>query len=38
MSITDRLSEGRYDKEIAPEEVRAILSEEVEKVLGVVVA
>ncbi|EFO32388.1 signal recognition particle-docking protein FtsY [Roseibium sp. TrichSKD4] len=34
MAITDRLSDGRYDKEIAPDEVRAILSEEVEKVLA----
>ncbi|GAB4525739.1 MAG: hypothetical protein Tsb0019_27770 [Roseibium sp.] len=34
MAITDRLSDGRYDKEISPEEVRAILSEEVEKVLA----
>ena len=33
MAITERLSEGRYDKEIAPEEVRAVLAEEVEKVL-----
>ncbi len=33
MAITDRLSDGRYDKEISPEEVRAILSEEVENVL-----
>ncbi len=33
MAITDRLSDGRYDKEISPEEVRAILSEEVQKVL-----
>lgn len=33
MAITERLSEGRYNKEIAPEEVRAILSEEVERVL-----
>ncbi|MBO0346728.1 signal recognition particle-docking protein FtsY [Roseibium sp. CAU 1637] len=33
MSITERLSDGRYNKEIAPEEVRAILAEEVEKVL-----
>ena len=33
MAITDRLSQGRYNKEIEPEEVRAILSEEVEKVL-----
>lgn len=34
MAITDRLSDGRYNKEISPEEVRAILSEEVEKVLA----
>jgi fused signal recognition particle receptor len=34
MAITDRLSDGRYDKEISPEEVRSILSEEVEKVLS----
>lgn len=34
MAITERLSEGRYNKEISPEEVRAILSEEVEKVLA----
>ncbi|WP_417671198.1 signal recognition particle-docking protein FtsY [Roseibium sp.] len=33
MSIIDRLSDGRYDKEIEPEEVRAILADEVEKVL-----
>eukprot|EP00903_Cladosiphon_okamuranus_P002441 g2439.t1 len=33
MAITDRLSEGRYNKEISPEEVREILSEEVERVL-----
>ncbi|GGB37949.1 hypothetical protein GCM10011316_07540 [Roseibium aquae] len=33
MAITDRLSDGRYNKEISPEEVRAVLSEEVEKVL-----
>jgi len=33
MAITERLSDGRYDKEISPEEVREILSEEVEKVL-----
>ncbi|WP_269584989.1 signal recognition particle-docking protein FtsY [Roseibium sp. Sym1] len=33
MAITERLSDGRYDKEISPEEVRSILSEEVEKVL-----
>jgi fused signal recognition particle receptor len=31
--IGDRLSEGRYDKEISPDAVRAILAEEVEKVL-----
>ncbi|WP_417711336.1 signal recognition particle-docking protein FtsY [Roseibium aggregatum] len=34
MAITDRLSDGRYNKEISPEEVRAILAEEVEKVLA----
>ena len=33
MAITDRLSDGRYNKEISPEEVREVLSEEVEKVL-----
>lgn len=33
MSITDRLSDGRFDKEISPEEVRSILSEEVQQVL-----
>lgn len=33
MAITERLAEGRFDKEIEPEEVRAILSEEVERVL-----
>jgi len=33
MAITDRLSQGRYNKEIEPEEVREILSEEVEKAL-----
>ncbi|MFD1697669.1 signal recognition particle-docking protein FtsY [Roseibium aestuarii] len=33
MAITERLASGRYDKEIAPEEVRAILADEVEKVL-----
>ncbi len=33
MAITGRLSEGRFDKEISPEEVREVLSEEVEKVL-----
>lgn len=34
MAITERLSDGRYDKEISPEEVRAVLSEEVERVLA----
>lgn len=34
MAITERLSDGRYDKEISPEEVREILSDEVEKVLA----
>ena len=34
MAITERLSDGRYDKEISPEEVREILAEEVEKVLA----
>ena len=33
-SITERLGSGRFDKEISPEEVRAILAEEVEKVLA----
>lgn len=31
--ITSRLSEGRFDKEIAPEEVKAVLAEEIEKSL-----
>ncbi len=31
--ITDALSKGRYDKGIAPEEVRAVLASEIEKVL-----
>ncbi|MEN3929542.1 signal recognition particle-docking protein FtsY [Microvirga sp. W0021] len=31
--ITDRLSDGRFDKEISPEEVKAILADEVEKSL-----
>lgn len=31
--ITDRLSEGRYDKEISPEAVKTILAEEVEAAL-----
>lgn len=34
MSITERLADGRFDKEISPEEVRAVLAEEVEKVLA----
>ncbi len=33
MRITDRLSEGRYDKEISPEMIRAILAQEVETAL-----
>ncbi len=33
MRITDRLSEGRYDKEISPDAVKAILAEEVEAAL-----
>ncbi|NBN65522.1 signal recognition particle-docking protein FtsY [Pannonibacter tanglangensis] len=33
-SITERLGSGRFDKEISPEEVRAVLAEEVEKVLA----
>ncbi|KUO54988.1 MAG: signal recognition particle-docking protein FtsY [Alphaproteobacteria bacterium BRH_c36] len=32
--ITDRISKGRFEKGIAPEEVRKILAEEVQKVLG----
>ncbi|WP_430513999.1 signal recognition particle-docking protein FtsY [Pannonibacter phragmitetus] len=32
-AITERLSEGRFDKEISPEEVRKILADEVRKVL-----
>jgi fused signal recognition particle receptor len=31
--ITERISKSRYEKEIAPEEVRKILAEEVERVL-----
>ena len=31
--ITERLAEGRYDKDIAPEEVRRVLAEEVARVL-----
>lgn len=34
--ITGRLADGRFDKEIAPEEVKAILAEEVEKSLHAV--
>ncbi len=33
IAITDRVSDGRYDKEISGEEVRTILAEEIEKVL-----
>ncbi|POF32791.1 signal recognition particle-docking protein FtsY [Roseibium marinum] len=33
MAITERLSVGRFDKEISTEDVRAVLAEEVEKVL-----
>ncbi len=33
MKITDRLSKGRYEKGIAPEDVRRVLAEEVERVL-----
>ncbi|MBU1209816.1 MAG: signal recognition particle-docking protein FtsY [Alphaproteobacteria bacterium] len=32
--ITDRISKGRFEKGIAPEEVRKILAEEVQKVLA----
>ena len=34
MRITEALAKGRYDKEIAPEEVRAVLAAEVERVLA----
>jgi fused signal recognition particle receptor len=34
MRIAESVGQGRYDKEIAPAEVRAILAGEVEKVLG----
>ncbi|PTW63329.1 signal recognition particle-docking protein FtsY [Breoghania corrubedonensis] len=34
MTITERLAEGRYDKEISEEEVRRVLAEEIEKVLA----
>ena len=33
MRITEALSKGRYNKEIAPAEVRAVLADEVERVL-----
>lgn len=33
MAITEALAKGRYDKEISGEEVKAVLAEEVEKVL-----
>ena len=33
-NICARVAEGRYDKEIAPDEVRRVLAEEVAKVLG----
>lgn len=33
MNITEKLADGRYDKEISEEEVRRILAEEVESVL-----
>ena len=34
MRITEALAKGRYNKEIAPEEVRAVLAAEVERVLA----
>jgi signal recognition particle GTPase len=34
MRITAALSKGRFDKEIAPEEVRAVLAAEVERTLA----
>lgn len=34
MRITDALASSKYDKEISPEEVRAVLAAEVEKVLA----
>jgi fused signal recognition particle receptor len=33
MRITDRLSEGRYERDISPDAVKAIMAEEVEKAL-----
>ncbi len=38
IAITERLAEGRFDKEIAPEEVRRVLAEEIERVLSPVAA
>ncbi|HSM18920.1 MAG TPA: signal recognition particle-docking protein FtsY, partial [Hyphomicrobiales bacterium] len=38
MAITQAVGRGRYDKEIAPEEVRRVLAAEVEKVLEPVAA
>jgi fused signal recognition particle receptor len=38
MAIAEAVGKGRYDKEIEPEEVRAVLAAEVEKVLGPVTA
>lgn len=34
MAITERISEGRFNKQISPDEVRRILAEEVTKVLA----
>lgn len=34
MRITDRLRDTRYDKEISPEEIKAILAEEVSEILN----
>ena len=34
MRITEALAKGRYNKEIAPDEVRAVLAAEVERVLA----
>ncbi|MDJ0930467.1 signal recognition particle-docking protein FtsY [Breoghania sp.] len=33
ITITERLAEGRFDKEISEEEVRSVLADEIEKVL-----
>ncbi len=38
MAITERLADGRYDKEVTDEEVRTILADEVETVLADVAA